>query len=140
MSSSSRSPTPDWIGEGEPATEIVENGLRFRVEPASGQKTGFFLDQRENRDLTRSLASGRRMLNLFSYSGAFGVYAAAGGASFVENVDSSAGAIELARTNHALNGSEAKFTVADAFAFVRQTREMFGLIVCDPPALAKSRG
>lgn len=135
---------PEWIGEGELSAEIRENGLRFRVDPPSGQKTGFFLDQRENRALARTLARGRRVLNLFSYSGAFGVYAAAGGAASVENVDSSAGAIELARTNHQLNGFdkgyEATFTVADAFDYVRKTTARFDLLICDPPAFAKSRG
>jgi 23S rRNA (cytosine1962-C5)-methyltransferase len=132
---------PEWVGEGEPSAEIVENGLRFRVDPPSGQKTGFFLDQRENRALTRTLASGRRVLNLFSYSGAFGVYAAAGGAASVENVDISAGAIEVARQNHALNGfHEASFVVADAFDYVRKTTSRFDLLICDPPAFAKSRG
>ncbi len=131
---------PEWIGEGEPAAEIRENGLHFHVDAPSGQKTGFFLDQRENRALTRSLAAGRRVLNLFSYSGAFGVYAAAGGAASVENVDSSSSAIELARTNHALNGSEATFTVADAFDYVRKTTARYDLLICDPPAFAKSRG
>jgi 23S rRNA (cytosine1962-C5)-methyltransferase len=131
---------PEWIGEGEPLAEIQENGLRFRVDPRSGQKTGFFLDQRENRALTRTLADGCRVLNLFSYSGAFGVYAAAGGAASVENVDISAGAIELARTNHALNGQQATFTVADAFDYVRKTTSRFDLLICDPPAFAKSRG
>jgi 23S rRNA (cytosine1962-C5)-methyltransferase len=130
----------EWMGEGEPSTEIREDGLRFRVDPRSGQKTGFFLDQRENRALTRTLAGGCRVLNLFSYSGAFGVYAAAGGAASVENVDISAGAIELARTNHALNGFEAMFTVADAFDYVRKTTSRFDLLICDPPAFAKSRG
>jgi 23S rRNA (cytosine1962-C5)-methyltransferase len=131
---------PVWTGQGEPSTEIVENGLRFRVDPRSGQKTGFFLDQRENRALTRTLAGGCRVLNLFSYSGAFGVYAAAGGAASVENVDISASAIELARTNHALNAQEATFTVADAFDYVRKTTSRFDLLICDPPAFAKSRG
>ncbi|HEX9457824.1 MAG TPA: class I SAM-dependent rRNA methyltransferase [Thermoanaerobaculia bacterium] len=131
---------PEWTGEGEPSTEIVENGLRFRVDPPSGQKTGFFLDQRENRALARTLASGRRVLNLFSYSGAFGVYAAAGGAALVENVDISAGAIEAARQNHALNGFDASFVVADAFDYVRKTASRFDLLICDPPAFAKSRG
>jgi 23S rRNA (cytosine1962-C5)-methyltransferase len=131
---------PEWIGEGEPSAEIRENGLRFRVDAPSGQKTGFFLDQRENRALTRTLAAGRRVLNLFSYSGAFGVYAAAGGAASVENVDSSMGAIDLARTNHALNESEATFTVADAFDYVRKTTARYDLLICDPPAFAKSRG
>jgi 23S rRNA (cytosine1962-C5)-methyltransferase len=131
---------PEWMGEGEPSAEIVENGLRFRVDPPSGQKTGFFLDQRENRNLARTLARGRRTLNLFSYSGAFGIYAAAGGASSVENVDISAAAIEAARVNHRLNGVEATFVVADAFTYVRQTAARFDLIICDPPAFARSRG
>jgi 23S rRNA (cytosine1962-C5)-methyltransferase len=131
---------PEWTGEGEPSTEIVENGLRFRVDPPSGQKTGFFLDQRENRALARTLAQGARVLNLFSYSGAFGVYVGAGGAASVENVDISAGAIELARTNHSLNGLEASFVVADAFDYVRKTTSRFDLLICDPPAFAKSRG
>jgi len=135
---------PEAIGEGTPATTILENGLRFEVDPASGQKTGFFLDQRENRTLAQSLAPGRRMLNLFSYTGAFGVYAAAGGATFVENVDGSDLAINQAKRNHDLNGSStiARFTVADAFAHVRHqaaSGERFGLIVCDPPAFAKRR-
>lgn len=120
--------------------DVVEGGLRFRVDAGTGQKTGFFLDQRDNRALARSLAAGRRVLNLFSYSGAFGVYAAAGGAASVENVDVSARAVDLARHNHALNGLEATFTVADAFQFVRQRREQFDLLICDPPAFAKSRG
>jgi 23S rRNA (cytosine1962-C5)-methyltransferase len=135
---------PEWIGDGEPSTEIRENGLRFRVDPPSGQKTGFFLDQRENRQLSRTLAQERRVLNLFSYSGGFGVYAASGGASSVENVDISAPAIEMARTNHALNGFdrgfEASFVVADAFDYVRKTASRFDLLICDPPAFAKSRG
>jgi 23S rRNA (cytosine1962-C5)-methyltransferase len=121
---------------------VLENGLRFRVDPPSGQKTGFFIDQRDNRALARSLAGGRRALNLFAYSGAFGVYAAAGGAAYVRNVDVSVPAIDAARKNHDLNvfKTEVDFTVADVFSFVRQTRDRYGLVVCDPPAFAKSRG
>ena len=132
---------PEAIGDGDATATILENGLRFHVDVPAGQKTGFFLDQRDNRALARASASGRRVLNLFSYSGAFGVYAAAGGASFVENVDVSAPAIEAARRNHDLNAfkNNVRFTVADVFSYVRQTRERFGLIVCDPPAFAKSR-
>jgi 23S rRNA (cytosine1962-C5)-methyltransferase len=122
----------------EPAT-ILESGLKFRVDAAGGQKTGFFLDQRENRRYVRALASGARVLNLFSYTGAFGVYAAAGGASFVRNVDVSARAIELAAENHALNDLPGEHTVADAFQFVRTTDERYDVVVCDPPAFAKSR-
>ncbi|HYM62515.1 MAG TPA: class I SAM-dependent rRNA methyltransferase [Thermoanaerobaculia bacterium] len=135
---------PESIGRGEPVAEIRESGLRFHVDPTEGQKTGFFLDQRENRRLARDLASERRVLNLFSYSGAFGVYAAAGGASHVENVDVSAKAVELAKVNHDLNGvaGRASFLVADAFGHVRERAAhgaQFDLIVCDPPAFAKSR-
>jgi len=133
---------PEAVGEGPPATTILENGLKFEVDPASGQKTGFFLDQRENRALARSLASGKRVLNLFSYTGAFGVYAASGGATEIENVDGSEIAIQQAKRNHDLNGSAAKFVVADAFAHVRQlaaANQRYGLVVCDPPAFAKRR-
>ena len=129
-------PTED---EGEGATEFLESGLRFRVDPAQGQKTGFFLDQRDNRRLARTLAANKRVLNLFSYTGAFGVYAAAGGAAAVTNVDISAPAIEQARENHALNHSQADFIVADAFQYVRQKHGPFDFVVCDPPAFAKSR-
>lgn len=136
-----RLPSADeTMGDPDASTTIVENGLRFRVDPRSGQKTGFFLDQRENRRMARELAHGRSVLNLFSYSGAFGVYAAAGGAAEVTNVDVSAAALELAGQNHALNGSTARAVVADAFQFVRRHSERYGFVVCDPPAFAKSRG
>ncbi|HSP16416.1 MAG TPA: class I SAM-dependent rRNA methyltransferase [Thermoanaerobaculia bacterium] len=136
------SPEPRAVGEGEAIAEIAENGLRFMVDAREGQKTGFFLDQRENRALTRSLASGKSVINLFAYTGAFGVHAAAGGAKHVENVDVSASAIEHARRNHELNGSAATFTVADAFAFVRErtaAKQTADFLICDPPAFAKSR-
>lgn len=122
-----------------PHSIVLESGLKFNVDPEEGQKTGFFLDQRENRRMARELANGKRVLNLFSYTGGFGVYAAAGGASSVTNVDISARAIEVARENHALNGLDAQFTVADAFQYVRQSKEQFDFLVCDPPAFAKSR-
>jgi len=133
---------PETIGGGEAKATILENGLRFHVDVPAGQKTGFFLDQRDNRALARANANGRRVLNLFSFSGAFGVYAAAGGATSVLNVDVSAPAIETARRNHDLNvfKTAVDFTVADVFSFVRQSRERFGLVICDPPAFAKSRG
>ena len=136
-------PDPRAIGEGEPITEIVENGLRFIVDAREGQKTGFFLDQRDNRALARSMAAGRSVINLFSYTGAFGVYAAAGGAASVENVDVSASAIEVARRNHELNGTSATFTVTDAFHFVRErssSNQLVDFLICDPPAFARNRG
>jgi 23S rRNA (cytosine1962-C5)-methyltransferase len=132
----------EWVGDGEPAAEIVEHGLRFHVDPHGGQKTGFFVDQRDNRQLARTLAAERTVLNLFGYTGAFGVYAAAGGASAVHNVDISESAISMARTNHELNGVHGEFTVADAFSFVREqssSRRQYDLVICDPPAFAKSR-
>jgi len=134
---------PRSIGEGEPIAQISENGLRFVVDAREGQKTGFFLDQRNNRALARTLAAGRSFINLFSYTGAFGVYAAAGGATSVENVDVSTSAIEFARRNHELNGTTATFTVADAFQFVRErsaSSQLVDFLVCDPPAFARSRG
>jgi len=133
---------PEIVGDETPSTTILENGLRFRVDPAQGQKTGFFLDQRDNRALVRDCAGGRRVLNLFSYTGAFGVYAGAGGAAAIDNVDVSAPAIEGARENHRLNGQvdNIRFIVADAFSYVRSCTDRYDLIVCDPPAFAKSRG
>ncbi|HYC61134.1 MAG TPA: class I SAM-dependent rRNA methyltransferase [Thermoanaerobaculia bacterium] len=129
------------IGDGAPSTTILESGLKFRVDPAEGQKTGFFLDQRENRRLAGALAAGKRVLNLFAYSGAFGIYAAAGGAESITDVDVSAKAIELARENQTLNGITGELKVADAFQYVRGNHhERYDLLICDPPAFAKSRG
>ncbi|HUP65819.1 MAG TPA: class I SAM-dependent rRNA methyltransferase [Thermoanaerobaculia bacterium] len=132
---------------GDPSRErtILENGLRFIVQPGGGQKTGFFLDQRDNRLLVRSFAGGRKVLNLFSYTGGFGVYASAGGATVVDEVDVSADALALARRNHELNESAADVTLieADAFEWVRELvgrGERYDLVVCDPPPFARSRG
>ena len=127
-----------------------EHGLNFVAELAGGQKTGFFLDQRENRHLVRGLAAGRRVLNLFSYSGAFGVAALAGGASRVVHVDVSRSALELARENHRANGQRvdepdapASTVCADVFEDLRARAaagETWDLVVTDPPAFAKRRG
>jgi 23S rRNA (cytosine1962-C5)-methyltransferase len=127
-----------------PRAIFHERGLSFVADLAGGQKTGFFLDQRENRDLVRRHATGRRVLNLFSYSGAFGVAALAGGAAAVTHVDVSAPALDLARENHRRNGQEsAAFVVADVFEDLRgraAAGESWDLIVTDPPAFAKRRG
>jgi 23S rRNA (cytosine1962-C5)-methyltransferase len=133
------------IGDVPPVVEIAESTLRFRVDPHGGQKTGFFLDQRENRIRARAIAGSRRVLNLFAYSGGFGVHAAAGGATEVTEVDSSEQALALARENHQLNGSAeiARFVGADVFGWTRgakAAREKWDLIVCDPPAFARGRG
>ncbi|MFN2443373.1 MAG: class I SAM-dependent rRNA methyltransferase [Thermoanaerobaculia bacterium] len=133
------------IGDPSSSRIISEHGLRFEVSPGLGQKTGLFLDQRENRHLFGSLCSGLDVLNLFSYSGGFGVYASKAGASSVEEVDISEPAIEQARRNHELNPSRAttEFTVANAFGFVRgafKEGRQWDAVVCDPPAFARSRG
>ena len=139
----------EWLdGEGvESARETVirENGLRFVVQPGRGQKTGFFIDQRENRAMVRAMARGQRVLNVFSYTGGFGVSAAAGGAVSVEELDASAPAIAMAARNHELNSSKAtlELVTADAFEHLRKRRaegRTYDLVVVDPPAFAKSRG
>lgn len=121
--------------------EIVENGLRFAVDIEHGQKTGFFLDQRDNRQWARGLAGGRRVLNAFGYTGAFAVYAAAGGAAQVVSIDSSAPALVAAQRNVALNPSNvgSEWIEADVFHSLRQPQEPFDLLVLDPPALVKRR-
>jgi 23S rRNA (cytosine1962-C5)-methyltransferase len=126
-----------------------ERGLAFVAEIAAGQKTGFFLDQRENRNLVRSFSAGRSLLNLFSYSGAFGVAALAGGASRVAHVDVSGAALALARENHTLNGQAAEgpgarveTREADVFDDLRArvaAGERWDFIVTDPPAFAKRK-
>jgi len=125
---------------------FFENGLRFFADVASGQKTGFFLDQRDNRMRLGALSKGRTALNLFSYSGAFSVAALAGGAERAVDVDSSDAALELAREHRRANGlpaEEADFVRADAFDDLRRrasAEERWDIVVCDPPAFAKKRG
>ena len=120
-----------------------ENGLTFFADLSRGQKTGFFLDQRENRGRLRRLAGGARVLNLFSYSGAFSVAALAGGAARAVDVDTSETALELARRHRAANGfpaSDVDFVRADVFDDLRrrvESAEEWDIVVCDPPAFAK---
>ncbi|MDR3456924.1 MAG: class I SAM-dependent methyltransferase [Verrucomicrobiae bacterium] len=121
-----------------------ENGIRFEAEVLRGQKTGFFLDQRENRREVGLLAAGRRVLNAFSFSGGFSVYAARGGATSVTDLDISAHALESAKRNFALNQNfpavaacRHETVQADAFEWIEQTPAKFDLIVLDPPSLAK---
>ncbi len=121
----------------------VENGLKFYVDWLRGQKTGFFVDQRENRSLLEQYARGKRVLNMFCYTGGFSVYAMRGGANLVHSVDSSAKAIELTNRNVALNfaGDERhKAFCDDAFKFLDGAEGQYDLIVLDPPAFAKHRG
>jgi len=121
-----------------------ENGVRFEADVLRGQKTGFFLDQRENRREVETLAHGRRVLNAFSFSGGFSVYAARGGATSVTDLDISAHALDAAKRNFALNTNYpgvkacAHETVqADAFEWFAEDKSKFDLVVLDPPSLAK---
>lgn len=122
----------------------LENGLRFNIDWLKGQKTGFFVDQRENRSLLEKFAKGRRVLNMFCYTGGFSVYAMRGGALSVDSVDSSSKAAALTDANIALNfpGDERHHTYAeDAFKFLADMQpDKYDLIILDPPAFAKHRG
>ena len=129
-----------------PAGAVIfsEHGIRFEADVVRGQKTGFFLDQRENRREVEGLAQGRRVLNAFSFSGGFSVYAARGGATNVTDLDISPHALESARRNVALNQNypvvaacHHETVQADAFDWIEQSPGKFDLIVLDPPSLAK---
>lgn len=125
--------------EGNVATE---NGLRFHIDWLHGQKTGFFVDQRENRALLEHYAPGRNVLNMFCYTGGFSVYALRGGANLVHSVDASAKAIELTRANVELNfpgDQRHEAYTADAFKYLEEAGNNYNLIVLDPPAFAKHR-
>lgn len=137
-------PVNDYIIGGFENDEATENGLRFHIDWLKGQKTGFFLDQRENRNLLRQLSKGCTVLNTFCYTGGFSVYALAGGAKHVDSVDSSAKAISLTEANVLLNfGDKISHTsfAVDAFKFLdNMPANKYDLIVLDPPAFAKHRG
>jgi 23S rRNA (cytosine1962-C5)-methyltransferase len=132
---------------GEPPPNPIEtedaDGLRFLVNLTEGQKTGLYLDQRENRRAVARFAAGRRMLDAFCYTGGFALHAARAGAGDVTAIDSSAPALELARQNAALNGLDrVNFVQADVFGYLTnlvRDDERFGMIVLDPPKFARSR-
>lgn len=130
---------------GEAAgVEVNEAGVRFPIDPLEGQKTGFFLDQRPSRDRIAALAPGARVLDVFCHTGAFGLRAAAAGAVAVTLVDSSASALELAHRAAGLNGVSERITIrrGDAFdvmAALAAAGEQYDIVICDPPAFAKSR-
>lgn len=120
----------------------IENGLKFHVDWLKGQKTGFFVDQRENRALLESYARGRKVLNMFCYTGGFSFYAMRGGAELVHSVDSSAKAIELTERNVELNypgDNRHAAYCADAFKYLEESGNNYDLIILDPPAFAKHR-
>jgi 23S rRNA (cytosine1962-C5)-methyltransferase len=124
---------------------FLENGVRFTADVSRGQKTGFFLDQRDNRQRIKAVAAGRRVLNLFGYTGGFSVYAGLGGASQVTTVDLAEPALAVAHTHWCLNGLEPanhKIAKADAFHFLEQAgqaRQRWELVVLDPPSFAASK-
>lgn len=121
----------------------IENGLKFHVDWLRGQKTGFFVDQRDNRSLLEYYAQGKSVLNMFCYTGGFSVYAMRGGAKLVHSVDSSAKAIELTNENIALNfpnDNRHEAFCEDAFKYLEEHDNKYDLIILDPPAFAKHRG
>lgn len=132
-----------FICGGSADNVAVENGLRFYVDWLKGQKTGFFIDQRDNRSLLEHYSAGRNVLNMFCYTGGFSVYAMRGGAASVHSVDSSAKAIELTEKNVELNFSSHERHAAyceDAFKYLDKVADKYNLIILDPPAFAKHRG
>ena len=121
----------------------IDNGLKFHIDWLKGQKTGFFVDQRENRALLEKYSQGRKVLNMFCYTGGFSVYAMRGGAESVHSVDSSAKAVDLVNANMELNfpgDSRHKAFAEDAFRFLDEMKEgSYDLIILDPPAFAKHK-
>ena len=131
-----------YVWGAEPAEwEISEHGNRLLINFFEGQKTGFFVDQRENRHLVETLSAGRRVLNCFGYTGGFSLGALRGGASYVETVDISKKAIELCNRNVQLNfgeGASHKGVVADVLKYMDEVDKQFDIIILDPPAFAKN--
>lgn len=131
-----------FLKGGSPENVAMENGLKFHVDWLKGQKTGFFVDQRENRALLERYAKGRNVLNMFCYTGGFSFYAMRGGANLVHSVDSSAKAIDLTNENVSLNfpgDTRHQAFAEDAFKFLDRMDDQYDLIILDPPAFAKHR-
>ena len=134
-----------YVGNKE-YTEVLENNLRFKVNWLKGQKTGFFIDQRRNREILQSFSLNRSILNLFSYTGAFSVYALEGGATNVDSVDVSKEAIQTLEENLNINNLSSKFpsqshssVIQDCFEFLKTSTETYDIVIVDPPAFAKHR-
>jgi 23S rRNA (cytosine1962-C5)-methyltransferase len=129
-------------GVAPQTVEILENGLRFQVDVMAGQKTGFYIDQRRNRQLVGGMAAGREVLNCFCYTGGFSVYALAGGAAGVMSVDSSRDALELGKKHIEINSlpaDRAEWIEGDVFKVLREFRDRgrkFDMIILDPPKFA----
>ena len=131
-----------FIVGGSTENVAVENGLKFHIDWLKGQKTGFFVDQRDNRLLLEHYAHGRAVLNMFCYTGGFSVYAMRGGATLVHSVDSSAKAIDLTRANVELNfpgDARHEAYAEDAFKYLDAMGDQYDLIILDPPAFAKHK-
>lgn len=131
-----------FLKGGSPENVAMENGLKFHVDWLKGQKTGFFVDQRENRALLERYAKGRNVLNMFCYTGGFSFYAMRGGANLVHSVDSSAKAIDLTNENVSLNfpgDTRHQAFAEDVFKFLDRMGDQYDLIILDPPAFAKHR-
>jgi 23S rRNA (cytosine1962-C5)-methyltransferase len=132
-------------GEAVAEVEFLENGLRFVAELAGGQKTGFYCDQRENRQRVESLAAGKRVLDLFAHAGAFGLYALRGGALSVRHVESAPRLVALGQRQGELNRAAgidpeaSDWLQGDVFDVLRSHRETYDLVICDPPPLARRR-
>ncbi len=127
------------FGEAE-NTVVLENNLKFFVDWSKGQKTGFFVDQRDNRKLVGAYSKNKTVLNTFAYTGGFSIYAGQGGAKLVHSVDVSAPAIEICNKNAELNHIQNhEAFVADTFDFLKDKKDVYDLIILDPPAFAKSR-
>ena len=135
-------PVDGYLLGGNSTTDVMEDGNRFLVDWEEGQKTGFFVDQRENRRLLSQYAFGKDVLNMFCYTGGFSFSAMRGGAALVHSVDSSAKAIEMTNQNVELNfpgDTRHQAFTADAFDFMHDIKDKYDLIVLDPPAFAKHR-
>jgi 23S rRNA (cytosine1962-C5)-methyltransferase len=132
-----------WGTVPQSAVMIEEGGIRFAANIREGQKTGFYLDQRENRQAVARLASGRKVLDAFCYTGGFGIHAAKAGATSVLWIDVSRTALELADENARLNGlTNLQFVREDAFVQLqnlREAKESFGMVILDPPKFARAR-
>jgi len=129
-----------YLWGNESTGEVLEYGLKFKVDWEEGQKTGFFVDQRENRKLVQTYSKGRDVLNMFCYTGGFSFYAMKGGAKLVHSVDASEKAIELTRENVELNfpgDPRHEAFVADGFEYLKDIQDKYDLIILDPPAFAK---
>jgi len=130
----------EFIMGNTPQIEVRENGYRFNIDVSTGQKTGFFIDQRDNRQLLTHYTTGKSVLNMFCYTGGFSVYAMGSGATMVHSVDSSAVAMEIMERNIAMNGGPDErhqpFST-DAFSFLTDINDRYDVIILDPPAFAK---